>query len=283
MESSQWFYRDDDKSVGPFTFEKLSELHAFGLISDTTLVREGESREWREFKDLDKTRNLLSPDVKVDSDLIAETQEVTEIEIDDIEIEARHLEDDEAEPNDQIDGWVIYPATPWRRYGARVLDISVNGGIGAFLLGMAWYAIAPMSAEAFFSSLNPVADILITTFISIIVGGILTGFSGSSIGKWIFGIRVTKPDGTPIGLINGVFRDLEVWVKGLALGIPLINLITLYMSYSKLKKEGSTTWDQSQGYVVTHRPNNWIQSTLNTLGILLIIIIQVLLRVAERM
>ena len=58
MESSQWFYRDNDKSVGPFTFEKLSELHAFGLISDTTLVREGESREWMELRDLGKTKNL---------------------------------------------------------------------------------------------------------------------------------------------------------------------------------------------------------------------------------
>jgi uncharacterized RDD family membrane protein YckC len=282
MESSLWFYRDNDKSVGPFTFEKLSELHAYGLISDLTLVREYESREWTEFGDLDIAKNH-SHDARVDFDLIAETHKITEIEIDGIEAENRYSQNQKAEFHDQINGWPIYPVTPWRRYGARILDISVNGAIGAFLLGMAWYAIAPMSAEAFFSSLNPVADILVTTFISIIISGILTGFSGSSIGKWVFGIRVTRSDGTPIGLINGVFRDLEVWVKGLALGIPLINLITLYMSYSKLKEGGSTSWDQGQGYVVTHRPNSWIQYTLNTLGILLIIIVQALLRMAEQM
>ncbi len=289
MESSQWFYRDNDKSVGPFTFEKLSELHAFGLISDMTLVKEGESREWMEFRDLGKTRNL-SHDIKVDSDPIAETQEIDQSEIDEIKVESstastasENIKDNETDNNARINGWLINPVTPWRRYGARFLDISINGAIGAFLLGLAWYAIAPMSAEAFFSSLNPVADLLVTIFISIIIGGILTGFSGSSIGKWIFGIRVTRPDGSPIGIINGVFRDLGVWVKGLAFGIPLINIITLYMSYRRLKDQGSTSWDHSEGYVVTHRPNSGIQYALNTLGILLIVIVQVLLRMIEQM
>ena len=289
MEDLQWFYRDGEKSVGPFTFEKLNELHSYGLISDHTLISEGESREWVEFRNLSKNKPLSSH-TQADPDLISEVQEIKQSEIEDIKIESSttstvsgNVEDHDIGNDARINGWLINPVTPWRRYGARFLDISINGAIGAFLLGLAWYAIAPMSADAFFSSLNPVADILVTVFISIIISGILTGFSGSSIGKWIFGIRVTRPDGSPIGVINGIFRDLGVWVKGLAFGIPLINIITLYMSYSRLKNEGSTSWDHSEGYVVTHRPNSGIQYALNTLGILLIVIVQVLLRIVEQM
>lgn len=259
MKDSQWFYRDGEKSVGPFTFAKLNELHTYGLISDFTLIREGESIEWTEFRNLGTNQPLLIHP-QVEPKLISETQQVKQSEIDEPEDENsssstifENVSSNESDIDGRINGWLINPVSPWRRYGARILDITINGSIGAFLLGLVWYAIDPMSADNFFSSLSPIVDILLTTFISIIIGGILTGFSGSSIGKWIFGIRVTKPDGSPIGVMNGLFRDLEVWIKGLAFGIPLINIVTLYVSYNRLKDKGSTSWDHSKGYVVTHR------------------------------
>ena len=286
MENSQWFYRDGDKTVGPFTLEKLHDLRSYGLISDLTLIKEGESREWIEFRNL-IANSRSSIRSKVDPESISENRETNQSEIDATKIPRlssfQNLDSNEVDIDGEINGWLLNPVTPWRRYGARFLDISINGAIGAFLLGLAWYWVDPKSADDFFSSLNPIADLILTTFISIIVSGILTGFSGSSVGKWIFGIRVTNPNGSPIGVVNGLFRDLGVWVKGLGFGIPLINIVTLYMSYDRLQTKGSTSWDESEGYVVTHRPNGWTQYTLNTLGIFLIIIVQTLLRMSEQL
>lgn len=197
--------------------------------------------------------------------------------------ENSNISDNSKGIDDSIDGWLINPVTPWRRYGARFLDISINGILGVLLLSIAWYSIAPLSAQNFFSALNPATDILLTVFMSIIISGILTGFSGTTIGKWIFGIRVTMPDGSTIGIINGIARDFGVWVKGLALGIPIISFITMYMSYNRLKNKGSTSWDHSEGYVVTHRPNGWIQYALNVLGVLLIITTQALSRMIDQL
>jgi uncharacterized RDD family membrane protein YckC len=302
MKYQEWFYRDAEKSVGPFNLSRLNQLHAAGIITNETLIRRNDSREWIEFSDLNENEESLESQNK-ESDSLGENRHRVESSTLELGIEngqrieptfsdASHgdlpetnhplnLTDNQSDQGNQINGWFSTPVTPWRRYGARVLDISINGSIGAFLLGLGWYAIAPMSAEAFFSSLNPVVDILLTVFLSIIISGILIGFSGSSIGKWVFGIRVTMDNGSPMGIINGLLRDVNVWIKGLALGIPFISVVTLFMSYRRLNNKGFTSWDESEGYVVTHRPNSWMQYFLNAFGIILIVIIQVLLRLVD--
>ena len=177
----------------------------------------------------------------------------------------------ETQPNiTNINGWEVSP-TPWRRYGARIIDLLSNGLIGGILLGAIFYALAPASAERFYANLNPALDMIITAFTGCLITGCIIGFSGLSVGKWIFGIKVTKTNGKPIGVVNGIKRDLGVYVKGLALGIPLFSLITMIIAYTNLNKEGTTSWDKNGGYVVSHRPNNGKQYLLNAIGIALII------------
>ena len=173
-------------------------------------------------------------------------------------------------PTGNINGWDVSP-TPWRRYGARSIDLLSNGLIGGVLLGAIFYAVAPLTADRFFTNLNPLLDMLITAFTGCLITGAIIGFSGTSVGKWIFGIKVTNPNGKPIGVLNGIKRDLGVYVKGLAMGIPFLTLITLIIAYTNLNKDGTTSWDKNGGYVVSHRPNGGKQYLLNTIGIALIV------------
>ena len=178
--------------------------------------------------------------------------------------------------------WLELPVTPWRRYAARMLDISFFGGIAFLLIGVMLYSVAPYSADRFFAIFeNPssiVVDIVLTTILSCVLTGAVIGVSGLSLGKIIFGVMVTDQNGNKIGIAKGVQRDLAVFLRGLGLGIPLISLITMYVAYSNLNKSNSTTWDSEKQYRVWHRPSSPMQYLLNILGIVLIIIINAVYR-----
>jgi len=91
-------------------------------------------------------------------------------------------------------------------------------------------------------------------------------------------VMVTDHAGKKIGITKGIQRDLAVFLRGLGLGIPLISMVTMYVAYSKLNKANSTTWDSENNYKVWHRPSSPIQYLLNTLGIVLIFIINAVYR-----
>ena len=182
--------------------------------------------------------------------------------------------------------WLRKPYTPWRRYAARVLDTSLNGTIVFSLFGAAFYAIAPATADDFFSVFEPENGVFLGVFLNTIataaaaslLGGLLVGVSGFTLGKWIFGIKVTKLDGTRLGIGEGVSRDFNVLLKGLGLCLPLIPFFTMWSAYKNLSEGKPATWDDKK-YVVCHRPNGAAQYILNVVGVLLIPLILVVLGV----
>jgi hypothetical protein len=54
----------------------------------------------------------------------------------------------------------------------------------------------------------------------------------------------------------------------MAIGIPLINLVTWWLSYQKLIKDSVTSWDQPSRYVVLHRPKGTRQVIGVIVGVL---------------
>jgi hypothetical protein len=71
--------------------------------------------------------------------------------------------------------------------------------------------------------------------------------------KAYFKIRVRNRDGSKLGGRQALRRTLNVWLRGLGLGIPLVSLITQVTSCSRLSTRGCTVWDESGGFVVSHR------------------------------
>ncbi len=154
-----------------------------------------------------------------------------------------------------------------------MLDTSFNGTVVFFLFGTAFYAIAPAAADDFFSVFESenarFLDILLTTIFASLLGGLLIGASGLTLGKWIFGIKVTKLNESKLGIGAGLKRDFTVLLKGLGLGIPIVALFTMWSAYGYLNKNKSTTWDEGN-FIVWHRPSGTSQYILNVIGILLI-------------
>ena len=154
-----------------------------------------------------------------------------------------------------------------------MLDTTFNGLIGFSLFGFAFYAIAPYTANSFFSYFESgagrIIDIILTTFTAAIIGGALVGVTGFTLGKLIFEVKVTRLDGSKLGLVAGLSRDFIIFVKGLGFGVPIVAMITMWFSYKGLTDSGATSWDKGS-YIVWHRPSGTAQYILNVIGVILI-------------
>ena len=48
-------------------------------------------------------------------------------------------------------------------------------------------------------------------------------------------------------------RSVNVWVRGLGLGIPIVSLFTLITAHERLTDEGMTSWDEKGDFRILHR------------------------------
>ncbi len=281
MSKDRWYYLEQDQSVGPFTWSRLSELRAAGIIQNDTLVWSS-GAEWLPFSSVTAKRESSPPAPPIDPRSFGGDPQQAQSRDRHLVPRATSYSSDVA-----VDarGWTSAPPAPWRRYFGRLLDIMVNGLVGFIILSVALYAFVPITADRFFSAFDGPAgrllDVFLTVLISLPVTAVLVGLTGSSAGKWIFGTRIVDPELRPIGFRRALSREFRAWFTGLALGIPIISLIAMYLSYSRLKETGKTNWDAALGTLVLHRPSGTSQTILNIVGILVLVSIVVALRSLE--
>ncbi|ANX03401.1 hypothetical protein PG2T_03795 [Immundisolibacter cernigliae] len=95
--------------------------------------------------------------------------------------------------------------------------------------------------------------VILALFLMIPVEAALLSQFKTTPGKWLFGIEVANPDGEPLSSEDARRRSLDVWVKGLGLGIPIVLIVPMMLAYRRLTRTGTTLWDTSCHAVVTHR------------------------------
>lgn len=171
--------------------------------------------------------------------------------------------------------WTDTQPHPWRRYLARLFDALVVGSLTWFLISIAFYMTAPEAADAFFSIFDKpggaILDAMLTLLAMIPATALMIGLTGVSVGKWIFGIKVVTPAGKSIGVIAAFSREIQVWLFGLAAGLPLISLATLLAAYNTLTEDKHAGWDKPAKRIVLHRPMNALQIILIVLAVPLLI------------
>jgi uncharacterized RDD family membrane protein YckC len=173
----------------------------------------------------------------------------------------------------QEEGWTDLSPRPWRRYFARTLDLNLNvfilGWVVVTLIGSLAPAHLPGWVHFFVEPGTKWISGLLATAIGFMANVPLMAYYGSTLGKWIFGIRVHHPDGRPLGLKVAFKRELAVFVRGYCLMIPLVSLFTLAGSYQNLNENGSTSWDKDYGLIVRQRPDSDIQNLVSFFAVIL--------------
>jgi len=142
---------------------------------------------------------------------------------------------------------------PWVRYFARILDIFFFSVLVCFVLGM--FAPSVLAIPNFLLGMA-------ILFIWVFQESILLANCGTTPGKWLFKIKVLNSKGQKLTFSEALNRSFSVWLKGMGAGVPIISLITLLISRSKLKRDAVTAWDEEGGFVVTHGKIGAIRSVV---------------------
>lgn len=177
------------------------------------------------------------------------------------------------------DGWQSTKPAPWRRYFARMLDTMIFGFLFSVLLAASLAALDPRLFDKFYGRNGLLHNGLLATLIVLIFAmpfeALVIGLTGTSIGKWIFGVRITQASGRSIGLARAFGREVGVWFYGLGIGVPLVSLFTLIFSFIRLKDDGVARWDRERPWLVTYRPSGTLQWVLSISGFLLWLVLAV--------
>lgn len=104
--------------------------------------------------------------------------------------------------------------------------------------------------------------------------------TGTTPGKWVFGIRVRRSNGDKLSLLRAVNRFLRVWLIGMGAYVPLLSLVLSLMARARLIGSGSTVWDDQLDCVVQHRQRNPL---IWTLAIVLVVGVNAAVNLLARM
>jgi uncharacterized RDD family membrane protein YckC len=160
----------------------------------------------------------------------------------------------------QIEAPPFEPATPWRRYWARLIDLTVSMFLVAVVIG----AIRP----SLIAHLNAAVGarwvaLLLLLPVALILDTLVYWLLGNTPGKAIAGIKVLTADGRRLlSAPKHLGRNFGVYVFGLGLGLPLIDLVTLIYAYRRAAAGDLSAWDRFSGSRVYTLTGNTLRTWL---------------------
>lgn len=128
--------------------------------------------------------------------------------------------------------------SPWRRYFARILDISFYTYF--VVVFQAFVLNTNMLSRSTFGNL---LDTYLAILIMIIVEPVLISKLGTTLGKWILGLSVTGVEGQPLSYLDALSRTVTVFWRGLGLNIPIYNLVRLWRGYTDCEAGETLDWE----------------------------------------
>lgn len=247
---TDWYYAEGGDPNGPHSEEDIRSLALVGqLSSDSMLWRDGMSgwsalRDTPEFADVPRKAPppiplvpTQGPGANFRSAPVSEQQT------------AAAKDDDVPAP-----GWgepIFVPAaerrelgknSPWSRYFARSLDLTIMNTIAGFIVG---YALAYWAPTVYLQLAGQQAQVqsLILLPVGLILNGIVAGIFGTTLGKATMALRFTYLNGR-LGILGQIGRELQVWVKGLAFGIPIVSIFTGVHQYRRVTQGLPASYDE---------------------------------------
>ncbi|MBQ7093914.1 MAG: RDD family protein [Clostridia bacterium] len=141
-----------------------------------------------------------------------------------------------------------YPQ-PVKRFLARMTDFALSAvvtyAIYVFILGR-----APIFAGIKDSAIFVMAAGAVSAFLE----AVMLCLFGTSVGKVLFGIRITGGYGRKLGFRDALTRNFKRFLIGEGLMLPIISLVRMYKSYTACKDGNIMDYDDYTVYDVRERP-----------------------------
>jgi uncharacterized RDD family membrane protein YckC len=166
---------------------------------------------------------------------------------------------------------------PWLRYLARYIDIILYTAIIVIILIVVILVLRNLENDI--NLLENMSKMIFSGILLLFFGLIeplLLSYWGTTPGKKLLKIKITKEDNTSISFHDAFMRTIKVWFKGLGLGIPLISFFTQINAYNNLSNDGITSWDKSGGFRIVHEKIATWRIVLATLIVVTVFIAYIL-------
>jgi hypothetical protein len=148
---------------------------------------------------------------------------------------------------------------PWLRFWARTLDHWWFSPLLFLSLGRWVPAVPPVFSDVPLMRdlwLNAIA--LLPLLLYVPVEAWLLSRFGSTPGRALMRIQVRRLDGGLPHFSQALRRSFQVYLRGMALGIPLAGQIAMLWSRQVLLQRGVTPWDEANETKVEHgEPESW--------------------------
>lgn len=229
-----WYYAANGEETGPIPETDLAQLFAQERLRQSTLVWTEGLEEW---EPASKFEIFSIPDAR-------DEEEVWEQDWSDAEEKSEETEWIPPSKSAKKEKPFVGNETirPWARFFARKIDIALLYMGLDFLhadFGIPYYH-TPLYQGAFlvlgFLCLEP---LLLVAF-------------GATPGKLVLGLQLHARGGGSITYSMACSRTLKVWMRGLAFGLPLLNVFAQLKSLSDLNRHGETSWDREEKMVMEY-------------------------------
>ncbi|MBE5776155.1 MAG: MerR family transcriptional regulator [Clostridiales bacterium] len=120
---------------------------------------------------------------------------------------------------------------PWKRFFARMLDLILCGALSSLLLDYALGLYMPLLSAAFALVLMWLSDT------------VLLHLFGTTVGKWLLGIYVTRDSGANMSLGESFRRACHVLLRGMGLNLFGVQLLCMFFARRHLLERRCTPWD----------------------------------------
>jgi uncharacterized RDD family membrane protein YckC len=243
MTDTNWYYIQGDGQQGPVSEADLVALQRDGRVCGQTLIWRKGLAGWGPLAELLPGISETPPPLP--NGLAAPTSRPQ---------------------RQQREPWSDTSPHPWRRYFARMFDLYMGGWALLFILAVGLYAVDPALGARFGKFAGDGENRFLLSLLILALGFVANvfflGLTATTIGKWLFGIRIARADGRPMGLGTALKREFGVTASGMGLWIPIVSLVTMTGSYRTLRQQGITSWDRNNGLFVMQRPNSISQIIL---------------------
>lgn len=231
MSENNWYYAKEGASAGPIPQSDLVYLLESGAISRATLVWKEGMKEWQRADELEGFPAFKEKAADSEEEVPAGFH--------------RPEKNKEApQPHPSFQATVRpTPAQPWARYVARMLDLT--------LAQLVYFSFGGKAAVVFDVSVMAKLGIL---FLAcwVLVEAVFLSTWGTTPGKWLMRIELTDERGESLKFKAALKRSVHVWIRGMALGIPILTPLAQIHAYSVLMQKGVTSWDSLCNTVVRH-------------------------------
>lgn len=126
---------------------------------------------------------------------------------------------------------------PWRRYFARMLDYSLCLALWELFLCLV-PRVNILDAPLWLNVLSAA----VAMGLMCVLEAVFLHYLGTTPGKALFGLKLTRSDGSHLGFLDALWRTGRAVLLGMGLMIPLVALVALILSYQRCRHQVPQPW-----------------------------------------